>query len=145
MAVRASSGVPYRAAMCGHKAAEVGAVCLLLMVQGHVLDLTAAHVAIAAKTGVLAMIPPLALTFTRYVRHLANRWTSSFVIGACGFAADALVHGSHYPGAYTEAALTGAGTIVASILVSYTPLGKRIERLAEPLLHQAEAATRAAE
>jgi hypothetical protein len=51
----------------------------------------------------------------------------------CGFLADAIVHESHYPGAYTEAVLTGLGTTAASIVVSYTPLGKRIERLAEGL------------
>ena len=135
MSERSSSGVPFRFAMCGHKAAEVAAVCMLLMVQGNVMNLTAGHLVIATETGLLAMLPPLALTFTRYVRYLANRWTSSLVIGVCGFVADGLMHGSHYPGAYTEAALTGVGTTIASILVSYTPIGKRIERLAEPLLH----------
>jgi hypothetical protein len=55
--------------------------------------------------------------------------------------ADALVHGSHYPGAYTEAALTGLGTTAASLAVSYTPVGKWIERLAEPLVHRSIAET----
>jgi hypothetical protein len=109
---------------------------MLLMVQGHVMDITTGHFVIAGETGALAILPALAVTFTQYVRYLANRWTSSLFIGACGFAADAIVHGSHYPGAYTEAALTGLGTIAASVLVSYTPLGKRIERLAEPLVHR---------
>jgi hypothetical protein len=108
---------------------------MLLMVQGRVGEITGAHVAIASETGVLAILPALVLTFTRYGRYLTNRWTSSLFIGLCGFAADALVHPSHFPGAYTEAILTGLGTTAASVLVSYTPIGKRIERLAEPLIH----------
>jgi hypothetical protein len=112
---------------------------MLLMVQGHVADLTVGHVAIASETGLLAISPALALTFTRYARHLANRWASSVFIGVCGFAADALVHASHYAGTYTEAVLTGLGTTAASLVVSYTPLGKRIERLAEPLIHRTRA------
>jgi hypothetical protein len=124
----------YRLALCGHKAAEVSGVCLLLMVQGHLLAITAAHLAVAAKTGGLAILPALVITFTRHARRMAaNRWTSALFIGLCGFVADAVVHGSHYPGAYTEAALTGVGTTAASILVSYTPIGKRIDRLAEGL------------
>jgi hypothetical protein len=109
---------------------------MLLMVQGHVGEITAGHVAIASETGVLAILPALALTFTQYGRYLTNRWTSSLFIGLCGFVADAFVHASHYPGAYTEAVLTGLGTTAASVVVSYTPIGKRIEQLAEPLLHR---------
>ena len=107
------------------------------MVQGHVLEVTATHLVIAAKTGTLAMLPVLALTFTTQAKHFANRWTSALLVGACGFAADAAIHGSHYPGAYTEALLTGLGTFAASIAVSYTALGKRIDRLAEVFLHRA--------
>jgi len=129
-------GTPYRLALCGHKAAEVAGVCMLLMVQGHLAAITGAHVLIAGKTGALAIVPALLVTFTRWVGYLANRWTSSAFIGLCGFAADAIIHGSHYPGAYTEAILTGIGTTIASVLVSYTPLGKRIEHLAEPLIHR---------
>src|SRR5262245_23498790 len=124
----------FRLAMCGHKAVEAGAVCMVLMVQGHLADVTLAHVAIATKTGLLAVSPVLALTFSQYVRHFLNRWTSAAVLAACTFAADALVHGSHYPGAYTEAALTAAGAFAMSVAVSYTPLGARIDRLAESFL-----------
>ncbi len=128
------SGHPFRLAICGHKAVEAGAVCLVLMVQGHLADVTLGHLAIAAKTGLLAVSPVLGVTFSPYARHLINRWTSSGILGLCTFAADAMVHPSHYPGAYAEAALTGAGAFVFSIVVSYTPLGKRIDRLAEAFL-----------
>ena len=80
----------------------------------------------------LGVFPILGVTYTRYARHLTNRWASSAILGICTFAADAAIHASHYPGAFTEAALTGAGAFVFSLVISYTRLGKRIDRLAEP-------------
>ena len=121
----------YRVMLCGHKAVEAGAVCLLLMVQGDIGGLTAGHLLIVSKTGLLAVSPAVLVTLTRHARHLANRWTSSAFLGACAFFADAVAHGSHYSGEYTEAALTGIGTFVFSIVISYTPVGKYIDRLAE--------------
>jgi hypothetical protein len=124
----------YRLVLCGHKAVEAGAVCLLLMVQGDLAGITLTHLGIAAQTGLLAVFPALGLTFTQHARHFANRWTSSALLGVTTFAADAMIHGSHYPGAYTEAALTGIGAFIFSVVVSYTPLGKRIDALAESFL-----------
>ena len=130
--------------MGAHKCAEVAGVCLLLMVQGNVLDLTASHVLTAAQTGTTAIALPLGLTFTRYARAFASsRWLSSLIVGGCGFIADVFAHPSHYPGAYTEAGLTGIGTTALSIAISYTPLGRRIDRLGEAFKepHDAPAAT----
>ena len=124
----------YRLVICGHKAVEAGAVCVLLMVQGQLVDVTLAHLAIAAKTGLLAVSPALGITFTRYAGYFANRWTSSAFFGVCTFLADAVIHASHYPGAYTEAAMTGAGAFLFSLAISYTPLGKRFDHLAEKLV-----------
>jgi hypothetical protein len=127
----------FRLLLFGHKGVEAGALCLLLMVQGNVLGLTAAHFVIAGKTGVLAVLPALGLSFTGYAHHLVNRWTSSAFLGICTFVADSFVHASHYPGEYTEAALTGIGAFLFSIAVSYTPLGGHIERLADSFLVKA--------
>lgn len=121
----------FRLVLCGHKAVEVGAVCLVLMVQGNLAEVTLAHFLIATKTGLFAVSPALGITFTRYARHLVNRWTSAAILGVCTFVADALSHGSHYPGAYMEAALTALGAAAFSLVVSYTPIGKRIDHLAE--------------
>jgi hypothetical protein len=121
----------YRLALCGHKAVEAGAVCLLLMVQGNLTAITLAHLAIATKTGLLSVVPALGVTFTKQVRHFLNRWTASVFLGVCTFLADAVMHESHYSGEYTEAALTGAGAFLFSLAVSYTPLGRRIDGLAE--------------
>ena len=129
----------FRLALCGHKAVEAGAVCLLLMVQGNLAEATLAHFAIAAKTGLLAVSPALAVTFSQHARHFVNRlfidrWASALFLGICTFAADAIAHPSNYPGTYLEAALTGLGAAAFSLVVSYTPLGKRIDRLAETFL-----------
>jgi len=124
----------YRLVLCGHKAVEVGAVCLALMVQGSLGGITLGHLAVASKTGVVAIFPALGISLTKHARHLANRWTSSIFIGTCGFVADVLIHESHYPGAYTEAALTAIGTFAISIAVSYTRIGKHVDRLAEAFL-----------
>ena len=109
-------------------------MCAVLMVQGHLPDVTVAHLVIATKTGALAAFPVLGVTFSRYAPHMVNRWTSSAVLAGCTFFADAAIHGSHYPGAYTEAALTGVGAFVFSVVVSYTPIGAYIDRLAESFL-----------
>src|SRR5262249_27024142 len=96
----------FRAALFGHKAVEAGAVCLVLMVPGNLAALTVTHAGIATKTGVLAVLPAVVVTFTRYARHLVNRWSAAAFLGICTFVADAAVHASHYPGEYTEAVLT---------------------------------------
>jgi integral membrane sensor domain MASE1 len=124
----------FRLVLCGHKAAEAAAVCIVLMVQGQLAEVTAAHLLMASKTGMLAVLPVLGITFTHHARHLINRWTSSFILGICTFAADAVIHQSHYPGEYTEAALTGIGAFALSLLISFTPVGKRIDELAETFL-----------
>ena len=123
----------FRLVMCAHKAVEVAGVCMLLMGQGSLAGLTLGHLGLASQTGLLAVVPILGVTLTRYARSLANRWTSSGLLATCTFFADAVIHGSHYPGVYTEAALTAVGAFLVSVAVSYTPVGRRIDRLAEQL------------
>jgi len=130
----------YRLVLCGHKAIEAGAVCLVLMVQGQLMDATLSHVLIATKTGLLAMSPALGLTFTHHARHLANKWTAATFFGICTFIADGAIHASHYTGEYSEAVLTGIGAFALSLAVASTPIGKRIDALAETVFHPANAA-----
>jgi hypothetical protein len=122
--------------MCGHKAVETAAVCMILMVQGNLAAATLTHVAIASKTGILAMTPLLGVTLTRHARHLTNRWLCSALLAVSAFLADAWIHESHYPGAYTEAAITAVGVFLFSLAISYTPIGKYIDRLADSFHHQ---------
>jgi hypothetical protein len=105
------------------------------MVQGQIAEATLGHFLIATKTGVLTVFPLLGITWTRHARHFANRWMSALSVAACAFFADAIIHKSHYPGEYSEAALTAAGAFVLSVVVSYTSVGKKIDRLAEVFLH----------
>ena len=126
----------FRIALCGHKSVEIGAACLFFMVQGQLGQATLGHFLIASKTGALTLFPLIGISLTRYARHFANRWISALFVAACGFFADALIHESHYPGAYTEAAFTAAGAFALSVIVSYTPLGKRIDHLAEAFLDE---------
>ncbi len=112
-------------------------MCLLLMVQGQLAAVTLTHVEIATRTGLLAVAPAVVLTFTRFARHLVNRWTSSVFFAACTFLADSAIHASHYRGEYTEAAMTALGTFLFSVAVSYTPVGKKIDALGEHFLHTA--------
>lgn len=105
------------------------------MVQGQLMDATLSHLLIATKTGLLAMAPALSLTLTRHARHLANKWAAALFFGLCTFVADAAIHASHYPGEYSEAAFTGVGAFVLSLAVASTPLGKRIDALAEKVSH----------
>jgi hypothetical protein len=104
------------------------------MVQGHLAGVTLAHLLVATKTGSLAMAPAIGVSFTRYARHLADKWTASIFLGISAFVADATVHGSHYSGDYTEAALTGIGAFAFSVLIAHTPIGRRIDRLAEAVV-----------
>jgi hypothetical protein len=128
----------FRLALCGHKIVETGAACLLFMVQGQLSEATFGHFLIASKTGVLTVFPLLGITLTRHARHFTNRWMSALFVAACAFFADAIIHESHYPGAYTEAAFTAAGAFVLSVIVSYTPIGKQVDRLAEAFVNHRE-------
>jgi hypothetical protein len=134
----------FRLALCGHKVVEAGAVCAVLMVQGDLASLTLAHLAIATKTGLLAMSPVVGVTFSRYARHLLNRWTAALLFGVSTFAGDALMHPSHYEGALTEAALTGVGAAIFSLVISYTPIGAHLDHLGEVFRHDHQAASVAA-
>jgi hypothetical protein len=121
----------FRMMLCGHKAVEAGAACLILMVQGQLAQATATHFQIASETGLLTVFPLLGITWTRHARHYTNRWMSAFFVGVCTFVADALIHHSHYAGEYTEAALTALAAAALSLIVSFTPLGRHIDHLAE--------------
>lgn len=121
----------FRVALCGHKAVETGAACLFFMVQGRLAEATLTHFAIASKTGVLTLVPLVGITLTRYARHFTNRWLSATFVAVCAFVADSVIHASHYQGEYTEALLTAIGAFALSVIVSYTPVGKHIDHLAE--------------
>jgi hypothetical protein len=126
----------FRLVLCGHKAVETVAACLLFMVQGQLGQATVGHFLTAAKTGALTLLPLLGITLTRHAKYFVNRWISALFVAACAFFADAVIHGSHYPGAYTEALFTAGGAFALSIIISYTPVGRQIDGLAEAFLRR---------
>lgn len=70
-------------------------------------------------------------SWTRHARYFTNCWMSALFPGICGFLADALIHRSHYPGGYAEAPSTAPAAAALSLIVSVTPIGRRIDHLAE--------------
>jgi hypothetical protein len=126
----------FRLALLGHKAAETASVCLFLMVQGQIAQATLGHFVLASETGLLTVFPLMGITLTKYARHFSNRWIAAALVAVCSFFADALIHASHFPGKFTEAALTASGAFALSLVISFTPLGKYFDRLADGFLHQ---------
>jgi hypothetical protein len=104
---------PYAENMC-----ESGLACLLTMVQGNVLALTASHWLIASQTGLLAG----AIVGTTVVAAKLRRpWVVSLVLGAATTAVDATVHAATFGlGSLIEAAVTGVGAFLLSLAVSRT-------------------------
>ena len=103
------------------------------MGQGQLLLLTPAHFAAASTTG-------FAGYFSSNGAHLyticAGFPEPAAIVGVFGRVyvfADAVVHPSHFGGRYSEATLTGLGAFVFSVVVSYTPVSKCIDRLAYSL------------
>ena len=73
----------FRLALCGHKAAETAAACLIFMLEGQLGQATLGHFLIASVTGVLTVFPLLGITLTRFARHFANRWVCGTFVAVC--------------------------------------------------------------
>ncbi len=99
---------------------------------GQLAGMTLAHLAIASKTGLLAVSPALGVTFTRYAKHLANRWTISLFFGICTFCRRARPPVALSRRLYRKS--QRHRRLPISIALSFTPLGKRIDALAETFL-----------
>ena len=113
-------------------------MCLLLMVQGNLLALAPEHFLLASKRVSVSCLSSDRGYLHSYGRHLSNRWTSSAFLGMCAFLADSAVHRSHFAGTFGEAAVTGLGAFVFSVAVSYTPVGRFVDRLADSSRHRSK-------
>ncbi len=95
-------------------ASESMTACLVTMVQGNVLALTATHLIIASQTGIIAgAITAAGLYFARTSR----RWMISVLLGVMTAAVDFFVHPGMFGSVVTEALVTGAGAAILSYLV----------------------------
>ena len=94
--------------------AEAATACLVTMVQGNMLVVTAAHLIIASQTGLIAgAIAALGLYFAR-----ANtRLVISMTLGVITTVVDYLVHPGMFGSAVTEAVVTGVGAAILSYLI----------------------------
>ncbi len=94
--------------------AEAATACLVTMVQGNMLVVTAAHLIIASQTGLIAgAIAALGLYFARSSTRLAI----SITLGVVTAVVDYLVHPGMFGTVVTEALVTGVGAGVLSYLI----------------------------
>jgi len=97
---------------------EASPACLLVMVQGNVWLATIGHLQKAVETGFITGAGVLILSlFTHY--WFSNKFVVAGITGGMCFAADLLVHPSHFGGATTEAIVTGAFTTLISLAVNF--------------------------
>lgn len=94
--------------------AESTMACLVVMVQGNVLALTAGHLLIASQTGVIA---GAITTVSIFAVRASKRWIISFVLGVATGIVDFFVHPGKFGTVATEAVITGLGAAIMSYLV----------------------------
>jgi hypothetical protein len=97
---------------------EASPACLLVMVQGNVWLATIGHLQKAVETGFITGAGVLILSL--FTHHwFSNKFVVAGITGGMCFAADLLVHPSHFGGATTEAIVTGAFTTLISLAVNF--------------------------
>jgi hypothetical protein len=101
---------------------EASPACLLVMVQGNIWLATIGHLQKAVETGFITGTGVLILSLFTY-RWFSNKYVVAGLTGGMCFAADLLVHPSHFGGATTEAIVTGAFTALISLAVNF--VGKK--------------------
>jgi hypothetical protein len=102
---------------------EATPACLLVMVQGNIWLATMGHVHKALETGFITGAGVLIISLFNY-RLFANKYIVAGITGAMCFAADLLVHPTHFGSFTTEATLTGAFTAIISLTLNF--LGKKL-------------------
>lgn len=109
---RVERGLKDKAALFAENVGESSAACLVAMVQGNVLAVTAAHWLIAIETGLAAgLLASVALFVTR----VTDRVRIAIVLAVVTGLVDYLVHPGMIGSGPTEAILTGLGAGVLSL------------------------------
>lgn len=94
--------------------AESTTACIVTMVQGNLLALTATHWLIASRTGIIAgAVASAALLAIRTQRP----WVVASVLGVLTAGVDYFVHPGAFGPAIAEAIVTGAGAAALSLMV----------------------------
>lgn len=93
---------------------ESTAACLVAMVQGNLLALTASHLLIASQTGLIAGSIAAVGVFVAKTR---NRWLISAGLGLTTAVVDFYVHPGMFGSVATEAMVTGLAAAILSYVV----------------------------
>lgn len=110
----------HRLALLLENVSESGVACLLTMVQGNVVALTASHWVIASRTGLVAGVVASAALFA--IQRL-NKWVIAGTLAVVTAVVDYFVHPAQFGEFMTEAIVTGLGAGGLSLMVAF--LGRR--------------------
>ena len=109
-------------------ASESTTACLVMMVQGNMLALTASHLLIASQTGIIAgSVASVAILAAR----TRTRWIISVMLGVATAVVDFFVHPGMFGPVFMEALLTGVGAALLSYLVGIAVQSLREKRMAK--------------
>lgn len=114
-----------RLALLIENVGESTTACLLAMVQGNVVALTASHWLIASRTGIVAGLVATAVLFA--IQRL-NKWIIAGTLAIVTAIVDYLSHPAQFGPFATEAIVTGLGAGVLSLLVAQLSSGWRARR-----------------
>ena len=93
---------------------ESAAACLVTMVQGNLLAVTASHLLVASQTGLIAgTITAIGI----FIAKTRNRWLISAGLGVTTGVVDFYVHPGMFGSVATEAIVTGLAAAIMSYLV----------------------------
>jgi len=97
---------------------EAWTSCLLFMVQGDVTALTVGHALTASKTGAIAGLAFVLLSFSKILKD--DKMTITITIGVLTMMADYLIHPTHFGPELAEAVCTGVGAaVIAYLMIKY--------------------------
>lgn len=102
--------------------------CLACMPGGLEKAFSAAHWALAMKTGLITGLLAVILSFTPAGRLYGNRFTNALMMGLLTAFGDAYSHADHYGGGVVEPLVTGLIAAALTLLASYV-LEDRARRL----------------
>lgn len=97
---------------------EAWTACLLCMVQGDLTVLTVSHALTASKTGTIAGLAFVILSFSKLLKD--DKMTITITIGLLTVVADYLIHPTHFGPSLAEAVCTGVGAaLIAYLMIKY--------------------------
>ena len=99
------------------------------MTQGDLTAITFPHWQVALTTGAVVGVLGVVMTFGPLRGLQASRWGVAAIAFLGTVAADIAVHPTHFGFPLAEALVTGLGAAALCLLVSFTPVGRIIERL----------------